>query len=362
MTEVGYELPLAGVRVVNTSGRLGAYLAKLLNDLGADTTRIVRNDADADKVSPFFTIGQRTVHATEGNLHGLLEGAHLLITDVGPQELARQGLTTEALAKRYPQLIHVALSPYGQDGPYADRPATDLTTLAAGGLLSLGGDPDGPPVRPIGGQSAIATSLHAGVGALIALLVQEDTGVGQQVDVSAQEAVAHSLENAAQFYDLEGVVRRRTGSTPAEAANGLFACADGWVYLVAGIGGSPLGWSGLVAWLQEAGVDGADDLTADRWEDRQWRRTSEAVEEFRSVFEGFARELGKESLYEAGQRHGVSIAPVSTPDDLLSNPQLEARQFFRTVDVNGSPVTVPGAPYRFRGLDVGPGRAQVARS
>jgi benzylsuccinate CoA-transferase BbsE subunit len=353
MSEVVCELPLSGVCVVNAAGGLGAYLARLLSDLGAKTFRLVASDADAIALAPFFTVGQETVRADDG-LEGLLARADLLITGAGPVELRRLGLVPDELARIFPHLVHVALSPYGQDGPYADRVATDLTLLAAGGLLALAGDADRAPVRPVGEQSAIAASLHAGVGALIALLVQEETGEGQLVDVSAQEAVAHSLENAAQYFDLEGRVRSRTGSTSAEAANGLFACADGWVYLVAGIGGSPLGWSGLVTWLEEAGLPGAASLQGDQWQDRQWRRTPEAATEFRLLFEDFARDRRKHTLYEEGQRHGVSIAPVSTPDDLLTSPQLVARKFFQTVEVDGATVTVPGAPYRFRGLAVGP--------
>ncbi|MFE4956130.1 CoA transferase [Streptomyces sp. NPDC056653] len=361
MDEVSCMLPLSGVSVVNASGHQGAYLARLLSDLGADTVRLPNDAADAKEPSPFFTVGQQTMPPGE-SLEGLLERAHLLITGAGPAKLRRLGFAPDTLARRFPRLVHVALSPYGQDGPHADRPATDLTVLAAGGLLALSGDPDRPPVRPVGEQSAIAASLHAGVGALIALLVLEETGEGQQVDVSAQEAVAHSLENAAQYFDLEGVVRRRTGSASAEAANGLFACADGWVYLVAGIGGSPLGWTGLVTWLEGAGLPGASQLRAGRWEEHQWRRTAEAAAEFRLVFEGFARERSKQVLYEEGQRHGVSIAPVSTPGDLLTSPQLVERNFFRTVQMDGEPVLVPGSPYRFRGLDVGPGRATTPRA
>jgi benzylsuccinate CoA-transferase BbsE subunit len=358
MSEVDERLPLSDVRVINAAGNLGAYLARLLTDLGARTVRLAADDADANRVSPFFTVGQRGIAEGE-DIEGLLERAHVLITSGGPAELRRQGLSPDQLSRRFPGLVHVAVSPYGQDGPYADRPATDLTVLAAGGLLCLAGDSDRPPVRPVGEQSAIATSLHAGVGALIALLVLDETGLGQRVDVSAQEVVAHSLENAAQFFDLERVVRQRTGSRSAEAANGLFACLDGWVYLVAGIGGSPLGWPGLVTWLEGAGLHGASRLREDRWEDPHWRRTPEATAEFRRLFEGFARSQPKDQLYEAGQRHGVSIAPVSTPDDLLTNLQLVARRFFRTIDVDGERMTLPGAPYRFRGLEVGPRSARV---
>ena len=156
-----------------------------------------------------------------------------------------------------------------------------------------------------------------------------------------------------QYADLEGVVRGRTAGTATEVANGLFRCRDGWVYLVAGIGGTPLGWDGLLGWLAGAGVEVAE-LREPRWQDAAWRRTPEAADEFRLIFEGFTATRGKAELYEAGQRHGVSVGPVATPADLLDSPQLAARGFFREVEVAGRVVTVPGPPYRFAGLAVGP--------
>jgi benzylsuccinate CoA-transferase BbsE subunit len=351
--------PLAHLRVLDLTGPLGRYPGRVLADLGAEVIRWTRPDIDPARAADpdsaefdadfvFSTLGQRLLEFDPTTPDGaaLLAETDLLLTDDGPAALAELGLDPAALAARYPRLVHVAMSPYGLDGPYADRPATDLTLLAAGGLLALAGTPDRPPVRPAGGQSGIATGLHATVGALLALYERADGGAGQTVDVSAQQAVAHSLENAVQYADLEGVVRGRTAGTATEVANGLFRCRDGWVYLVAGIGGTPLGWDGLLGWLAGAGIDVAE-LREERWYDAAWRRTPGAADEFRRIFEGFTSGRGKAELYEAGQRHGVSLAPVATPADLLDSPQLSARGFFRQVEVGGRRVTVPGPPYRF---------------
>lgn len=368
-------LPLTGVRVVDASTDLGAYVGRLLADLGAKVLKLESphentNKAErrpglsqAEAAALFRGLGKARVRLDPADpedarqLSGLLDSAQVLITSESPEALEQRGLGVEWLRERHPRLVHVAISPYGLDGPYANRPATDLTLLAAGGLLALAGEPDREPVRAFGEQSYLATSLHATVGALIALLALEERGEGQLVDVSAQEAVAHSLENAVQYVDLEGVVRKRVGGAPSEAGTGLFACRDGWVYLVCGLGGYPLGWAGLIDWLLEGGVGEAAELRAPEWSEPGWRRSVTAVARFRQLFEAFAADRGKQELYEAGQGHGVSIAPVSTPEDLLDNPQLTARNFYREVDVDGVSVTVPGPPYRFGGLTVGPGEA-----
>jgi benzylsuccinate CoA-transferase BbsE subunit len=362
---------LAGIRVVDATTWLGAYVGRLLADLGADVARLEAPNGSAERNEglrlpggtsawwAFTEAGKRAIVLDQrqpghvARLAALLDGADVLVTSEGPRALQARGLDPAALRARHRSLVHVSVSPYGLDGPYADRPATDLTVLAAGGLLALAGDPDRAPVRPFGRQSALMACLHATVGALIALLVAEDSGRGQTVDVSAQEAVAHSLENAVQYADLEGLVRGRVGSALAEAGTGLFTCRDGWVYLVCGLGGYPLGWDGLIAWLESEGVAAAG-LREERWHTAAWRKSAEAVAEFRAVFERFAAGRGKQELYEGGQRHGVSIAPVSTPADLLASPQLVERGFFQEIMVDGQPVLMPGPPYRFEGAEVGP--------
>ena len=362
--------PLAGVRVVEISSSLGSYAGRLFADLGAEVimvedavapmsrTRGLTVGAGLSAKFLFSNAGKLSVTVNSwpaAELLELLESASILITSDGPGALSSRGLSPKLLRNRYPHLVHLAVSPFGQDGPWAERPATDLTLLAAGGLLLLAGDPGRYPVRAAGEQSAIATGLHAAVGGLIALLVAEESGDGQTVDVSAQEAIAHSLENAAQFVDLEGVVRSRVGGTPREAGTGLFACADGLIYLVAGLGGYPLGWSGLVAWIGADGsADALEQLRSDRWQDPAWRKTDEAIRTFRDLFVKFSKDKFKKELYESGQSYGVSVSPVSTPTDLLENVHLASRDFFVTVEVDGEAVSVPGSPYRFRGLDVRP--------
>ncbi|MDJ0420237.1 CaiB/BaiF CoA transferase family protein [Rhodococcus opacus] len=369
-------LPLAGVRVVDLSTPLGSYVGRLYSDLGAEVVRVEPAEglADRRRGAPtvgdvgaewvFHNVGKKSVVIDDVDagldsptVVDLLRSAQILLTSEGPESLRGRGLEPDTVAEVLPHLVHINISPYGLDGPWTDRPADDLTILAAGGLLALAGDPDRAPVRPAECQSAVAASLHGAIGGLIALLAQEGDHVGQTVDVSAQEAVAHSLENAIQYYDLEGSVRTRAGSAPKEAGTGLFACADGWLYVVGGLGGYPLGWAGIIDWFDECGVEGADALRADRWQDRLWRRTPEAITEFRTYFEQLTVSRTKEELYEAGQRHGVSVAPVSMPQDLLDNPQLVARNYFRSATIDGIDVTIPGPPYRFDGANIGPGPA-----
>ncbi|WP_049746310.1 CoA transferase [Mycolicibacterium goodii] len=355
--------PLDAVTVVDLTTPLGEYTGRLLADLGAEVIRIeIPPTPPARRV--FMNAGKK--FHLDADLDELLSRAQILITSDGPAVLRSLGLDPAELTHRHRRLVHLAISPFGLTGPYADRPASDLTLLAAGGLLALAGDPDREPVRPWGEQTAVIAGVHAATAALIALHVLDTEGRGQIVDLSVQEAVAHSVENAAQYFDLEHVVRRRAGAGPQEAGTGLFRCADGWVYLVGGLGGKTLAWSEIADWLIDAGVAGAGELRADCWQIPRWRREQHANQRFRELFEGFAAARTKAELFSAGQRRGISIAPVATPEDLLTDPHLVARNYFRIIDVDGEPMVLPGPPYRFRHSAVGPGGvtfgADVVRS
>jgi benzylsuccinate CoA-transferase BbsE subunit len=365
MTSIDTSAPLTGVSVVDATTSLGWYAGRLLADLGADVVRLQTPRAAATVDSAgfresFLHAGKRIVDLNwdeapqRAAVERLLATAQIMLTSEGPAALAARDLHPADVTRRHRLLVHVSISPFGLTGPYADRPASDLTLLAAGGLLALAGDPDREPVRAWGEQTSVIAGVHATAAALIALQTLETQGRGQVVDLSAQEAVAHSLENAVQYLDLEGVLRRRAGAGPQEAGTGLFRCADGWIYLVGGLGGSPLAWDAIVDWLVGGGVPEAELLREERWQQPGWRRTPEACAGFRDLFERFAAARTKKDLFDSGQRRGISVAPVATPTDLMADPQLAARDFFRTIQVGETPVVVPGSPYRFRGSDVRP--------
>jgi len=356
MNHVDMTPPLSGVTVVDMTTALGEYAGRLLADLGAD---VIRYDdaAPASSHRRAFMNAGKQIRAWRPRGEELTESllqAQILLTSEGPAALRANDMHPHDVARRHPMLVHVAISPFGLTGPYADRPASDLTLMAAGGLLALAGEPDREPVRAWGQQTAVIAGVHATTATLIALQVLETESRGQIVDLSVQEAVAHSIENAAQYVDLEGVVRRRAGAGPREAGTGLFRCADGWIYLVGGLGGKPLAWKAIAEWLTDGGVTEATDLDDDCWQRPRWRRTPEACKRFRDFFEVFAASRTKAELFASGQKRRISVAPVATPEDLLHDPQLVARDYFRIVEVEGRRVTLPGSPYRFATSDVRP--------
>ncbi|KGP76715.1 Succinyl-CoA:(R)-benzylsuccinate CoA-transferase subunit BbsE [Desulfosporosinus sp. Tol-M] len=355
------------MRIVELAGELGAYTGKLFADLGADVIRIEPMEGDPTRLEkPFF----KEVAGIENSLRyqylntnkkgivldiaspegkevflKLIKTADLLIESFPPGHLESLGLGYELLSVINPKLVHTAITPYGQFGPYKDYPFSDLTCLAMGGMLYLAGNGDEKPVLAPDKQSFFQADLYAAYGSMVALINADMTSEGQYVDVSIQESVVTAQENAIQGYDLEGRIRRGIGLV--EAGNGTYKCQDGFVYIVASMGSNAYLWYPLVDWMIEEKIPGAEVLRGKEWGTPGHRKKKESINYFKTVVEQFLAKYTKQNLYQEGQKRKVVIYPVNTPKDVLENPQFSYRNFFREMyseSVNGT-ITYPGPPY-----------------
>lgn len=369
---------LAGLRVLEVAGTLGEYAGKLLADFGADVV-LVEPPAGAARrrLGPFIddepgterSLSFAYLHTSKRGITldldqaegqsvftRLARTADVVLDGTGqPGLMTRRGLGYDALAGGHPELVYTAVTPFGSDGPYAGYQATDLTLMAMGGLLSLGGYAAGEPVRAGGDQACLAAGQFAAVGTLLAVLAAEESGTGQFVDVSAQQAVVMAHENAVQYYDLEKVIRRRNGGEVRQAAVGMYPCSDGYVYLLAkGLGEF---WKQLVGWLEAEQVEGAASLHDQKWQSDEFASSPEGKAEFAEIFARLAMHRTKAELYETAKQARVPMSPVNNPADLTASPQLAAREFFVAVEhpPTGRTLRMPGAPVR---LTASPARIQ----
>src|ERR1017187_5815871 len=366
--------PLDGVVVVDATDASGAYCGRLLADLGADVVRIEPPSGDPMRhheptvrlasgeivscFERFVNLNKRSVTVDVTNDAGrdlakrLVGLCDVLVDTPGPGDVTSHGLTSEELASLNPDLVRVSISSFGFEGPYAQYASDDLITIASGGLLSLGGYEDTPPISVYGNQTYFAESIVGAVGAVLGLLAREQDVTTTRIDVCGQEAMANALEDAVPDYELTGSIRRRFGGQAREAGSGTFACADGFVTMVAGRLGTAAAWTSLVAWLNEVGTEGAGELLDQCWNDHSFRQRRESITYFADVFERFARTRLKHDLYHEAQARRIALAPVNTFADVLADPQLEDRGFFETVadPIAGVDLTYPGRPYRIDGL------------
>jgi crotonobetainyl-CoA:carnitine CoA-transferase CaiB-like acyl-CoA transferase len=378
------ETALGDIRVLDLADGKGLYCTKLLADLGADVIKIEKPGGDPARfIGPFyhdepdpqkslywyqFNCNKRSITLNletadgRGVLKKLIEKADVMVETFPPGHLDGMGLGYPVLRGINPSLILASITAFGQTGPYRDFKASDIVGQAMGGVMYLAGLPDDPPNRLYGSQAYYMASVQAACGILTALYVTEMTGEGQHVDVSMQEAVAIAQESAMQTYDLRGEIRRRTGVSglaPAHPGMGTFECKDGYVniFMMTGL------WSLLLDWMESEGMAG---------ELRE--KHQEVIEKLNDLFfifgvvmdrEAYARFLKdeyapvdehlraflkshtKQELYDGAQQRRLQLSMVSTIEDLLENPQLEALSYFVQVEHPelGATLKYPGAPY-----------------
>ncbi|WP_206811713.1 CaiB/BaiF CoA transferase family protein [Paradesulfitobacterium ferrireducens] len=360
------------LRIVELAGELGAYTGKLYADLGAEVIRVESLEGDPTRrEKPFY----KDVPGTENGLRyqylntnkkgivldittpegkeaflKLIPTIDLLIESFAPGYLESLGLGYETLSSLNPKLVHTAITPYGQYGPYKDYPYSDLTTMAMGGMLFLAGaDNDKPALAP-DKQSFFQADLYAALGSMLAVMHADLTSEGQFIDVSIQESVATALENAIQTYDLEGRIRRAAGAV--EAGYGTYTCQDGHVYVMAAMGRNTHLWDPLVKWLLEEKIPNAEVLQGEEWQEPDYRKKEEAKDVFKEIFEQFSARYPKNVLYEESQKRNVVIYPVNNAKDVLENFQLYYRNYFREMyseSIKGK-LTYPGPPYSLEKL------------
>jgi CoA:oxalate CoA-transferase len=245
---------LSGVLVLDLSRVLaGPYAAQMLADFGATVIKI-ENPRDPDVARgfpPYLRDGEEEFSgyygqynrgklgmaldlATPGGievLKDLVAKADVLVENFRPGTMAKLGVGYDVLREINPRLVYLAISGYGQTGTRSRRPAFDNTAQAAGGMWSMNGYPDHPPVRVGVTIGDLSASLFGVVGALAALRHAERTGEGQLVDVAQVDSILALTETAVVDYTVDGKVAAPGGNAHAWVRPyELFDCADGQVF------------------------------------------------------------------------------------------------------------------------------------
>ncbi|CAG4885405.1 Succinyl-CoA:(R)-benzylsuccinate CoA-transferase subunit BbsE [Georgfuchsia toluolica] len=357
------------LKILDFTGELGPYTAKMFAGIGAEVIHLeplggdplrqsgpfYKNAKSQESSLPFcyFNSGKRGLaldlkHAAGKKIfRQLCTDADLLIESFVPGYLQQQGLSYEELSANNPKLVQTSITPFGHSGPLSQQAGSDLICSAMSGFLYLAGVGHEKPVRSPDNQAYRMAEAYAAVGSAIALFNAKRTGKGQFVDVACIEAGAGALENAAQFWDLEGKIRRGRGREAGSAT--LHPCADGYVAIVAIMGKNKVMWDPFVEWMKQEGVEEWSVFDDDKWIESAYRESAEGYNTFCRIFEKYTLKHDKRYLYETGQRFSVAITPVSNGKDLLENPQLDYRGFWQRVhnDTLDGDVVYPGAPYEF---------------
>jgi CoA:oxalate CoA-transferase len=349
--------PLAGITVVDLTRVLaGPYCTMVLSDLGA---RVIKVEApgrgdDARHFGPF--INGRSAYFMSLNrgkesialdlkddgdralFEALLAPADVLVENFRPGAMEKLGYGWEALHARYPRLVYAAASGFGHSGPYARRPAYDMVVQGMGGIMSVTGQPGGPPTRVGTSIGDITAGLFTAVGVNAALFHRARTGQGMKIDVAMLDCQVAVLENAIARYCATGEVpgplgARHPSITPFEA----YATTDGHVIVAAGndalfhrlcqaIGRPELADNPLFA---------SNDLRC------------EHVEALKSELESTLTTRTTADWLAVLEAAGVPCGPINNVAQVLEDPQIAARNMVVAVDDPAAgPLKVAGNPIK----------------
>ncbi|MER7928749.1 CoA transferase [Streptomyces sp. NPDC096057] len=315
----------AGLRVLDLTDELAFQGARLLVGIGADVVRTEPGAGLGPAARTHWHAGKRWMPAKNPADLDALAAAADVILESGP--VARLRGVHEDGSSRWPHAVHVVVTPFGLTGPRRDWIGDDLVLASAGGMTWLGGRPDGQPKPPPREQALLTAGAHAAIGALLAVV----SGTPQLVDVSAQEAVAATLETAALAWIHAGRFPVRNGGVYEHVAHQIFETADG--YVAGGYSGSDRMWTDLLAWMAERGEAG--DLLDDRWQDAtfRWRQRPHVD----AVVRRFAARQPAAELAAEARERALPWAEVVPAARLTDNPQLRDRESLVTITGEGLP-------------------------
>jgi benzylsuccinate CoA-transferase BbsE subunit len=360
---------LSPYRVLDLAGEMGLLCGKILGDLSADVIKIEKPGGDAARnLGPFYhdepdsekslfwfalntskrgiTLNIETIDGQE-IFKQLVKTADFVIETFTPGYMDGLGLGYSDLEKINPGIIMVSITAFGQTGPYKDYKTSDIVAWGMGGEMAPFGDPDRPPIHFSHHSQAF---LHAGCdgaqGALTALFHRWSTGEGQQVDVSVQDSVVQCTEHiTANWMNRKAIAKRGGENMAGPRLTRLWPCKDGYV--------SWFFWGGamslrtnvpLVEWMDKEGW-GDEYMKNFDWPKFGGETTQEEVDRIEAATAEFFLAHTKKELFEGALKYGVQVYPVSTPADMIENPQLAARNFWQVVEHPelGASITYPGA-------------------
>jgi crotonobetainyl-CoA:carnitine CoA-transferase CaiB-like acyl-CoA transferase len=356
--------PLNGITILDLTRVLsGPYCTMLLADMGARVIKVEqpRSGDDTRHWGPpflgtesayFLSINRNKESVTldfkhpEGRaiLDRLIAKSDVIVENFRPGALAKLGLDHASLAPAHPRLIYCSISGFGQTGPRRKEPGYDAVLQAEGGLMSITGSPDAPPVRVGAALADIVTGMFAAQGVSMALYARERTGRGQLVDVSMLDTVAALLTYQAGIYFATDAPPVRLGNRhPTIVPYETFSASDGDFVLAVGTDEQ---------WRRFCEVAGLD--AGDRFATNRKRVTGYA--ELRPLVAGVLRPHPRRYWIEKLAAAGVPCGSVRDLREVFSDPQLAAREMIvpmhhaaaGDIRVLGTPIKLSDTPATMR--------------
>ena len=336
-------LPLAGMRVLDvTTSIAGPFCAEILAVLGAEVVKVERPDTGDDGRAwgpPFWNgegamflsvnAGKRSLALSlrdERGLEALLrlaERSDVFLQGLRPGLAEELGLGAAAVRKLNPRLVYCSIGAYGRVGPLSTEPGYDALMQAAGGLISMTGEPGRPGVRVGSSVIDMGTGMWAALGIVSALLERERTGAGAEVDTSLYETALGYIGYHLVGYLADGTVPKREGTVfPMVAPYQVFPTQDGELMIA---GGNDRLFVSLCEALElsDLAVDERFRTNPDRVRNR---------EQLVALLSIRLRERTTGEWHERLSVAGVPAAPVADVADVVASAQTQALGILQPVE------------------------------
>jgi CoA:oxalate CoA-transferase len=347
--------PFSGILVIDLTRVLaGPFCTMLLAELGARVIKVENPDGGDDSrhfdpvfqgQSAYFQSLNRGKESVALDLKAeddrsifveMLRRGDVLVENYRPGTLDRLGFGWNRLHEINPRLIYAAISGFGHSGPWSRKPAYDLIVQALGGLMSVTGQPGGPPTKAGTSIGDITGGLFATIGIASALYHREKTGQGITVDVSLLDGQIAILESAIMRYAATGQVPGPIGNRhPSITPFGAFDTADRPIIIAAGN-------DTLFTRLCQA--IGIPELARDERFASNLGRTQHA-DELKHCLETVLRRQPSHHWIEAIEQAGVPCSLINTVADAAEHPQVHARRMIVEADglrMAGNPIKLGG--------------------
>ena len=368
-----FPLALDGIRVLDLSRVIaGPWCGALLGDFGADVIKVEDTDAgDESRTWPpkkdgetaaylLFNRNKRGVtldlKSPEGVevIKALVQKSDVLVENFRTGTMESFGLGYDVLAEINPRLIYCSVSAFGRTGPRKDSPGYEALMQAFSGIMSITGEPGGPPVRSAVSFLDLTTGILCALGVTAAVHQRERTGLGQRVDGSLLDTAVALLAYHAEGYLLAGLVPKALGSGhPSLSPYRNFKCRDGqWIFIAAA---NDRFWGKLTRAL------GLEAMAADPRFVKNGDRVANRAE-LEAMLEKIIGEYDREPLLKRLEEADVPATPVNTVDQVMNDPQTIARGMIeRVVHPKLGEIPVVGTPLKFSRMNPGVRRAAPLR-
>ncbi|MDR7348315.1 crotonobetainyl-CoA:carnitine CoA-transferase CaiB-like acyl-CoA transferase [Enteractinococcus fodinae] len=340
----------------------GPYCTMLLADMGATVIKVESPGGDdtrqwtppeRDGVSTYYLAINRNKHSITLDMtdpadlqtaYDIVDQADVFVENFKPGSLAKFGLDSEAVAERWPGIVHASITGFGSAGG-ADMPGYDLLAQAMSGMMSITGSQDGPPQRAGVAMFDVMTGMHASIGILGALRERDISGQGQHLEVNLLSSALSGLVNQTSGYAAAGNVPTRLGNDhPSVYPYGPFATADR--DLIIGCGND----NQFAKLVQHLGMPELAD-------DERFRTNSQRNahrEELRALLEEALSTATADEWFERFRAAKIASAPILTigegvefADEIGLNPIVEAGGPDDSVPTIKHPVDYSRTPARY---------------